>query len=281
MFLDAWLDALADSLKALPFLFAAFLAMEALEHQYGRLAERFLSRMGKAAPGMGALLGLIPQCGVPAAAANLYAGGVISLGTLLAVFLAASDEAVVIFLGHPERAGLIGSFLAAKLVIGASAGYGIDLLLRKDRGKKQISDLCKTCGCHDAKGILRPALKHTFRIFVWLFMITGALNLLLEAAGMERAAFFPGRGSFFQPALTALLGLIPNCAASVLLAELYLEGGISFGAAVAGLCSGAGLGLAVLFRMEHRKRECFKIMMLLYGISVLAGIILQAYICTS
>ncbi len=275
MFLDACLDALADSLKTLPFLFLAFLLMEALEHQYGHLTNRFLSRVGKAGPGVGAVLGLVPQCGFSAAAANLYAGGVISLGTLLAVFLATSDEAVLIFLGHPERAGLIGSFLAAKLVIGAAAGYGIDLLWKKDRDKKQISDLCKTCGCHETGGIWRPAVYHTLRIFAWLFIITLVLNLLLEAVGMEQLAFLLGRGSFFQPVLTALIGLIPNCAASVLLAELYLAGGLSFGSAIAGLCSGAGLGLVVLFHMVQNKWECFRIVMLLYGMAVLAGIILQ------
>ena len=275
MFVDACLDAFWDSLNTLPFLFLAFLAMEALEHHCGHMTNRFLSRVGKAGPGAGALLGLVPQCGFSAAAANLYAGGLISLGTLLAVFLATSDEAVLIFLGHPHRAGLIGSLLAVKFFVGMAAGYGIDLLYRGKESRKHISDLCKTCGCHETKGILRPALIHTGRIFVWLFLISLALNLLLAAVGTGNLAALLGRGSRFQPFITGLIGLIPNCGASVLLAELYLAGGISFGAAIAGLCSGAGLGLAVLFRMDGSKGECLKILLLLYGLAVLAGIILQ------
>ena len=256
MFVDACLDAFWDSLKTLPFLFLAFLAMEALEHHCGHMTNRFLSRVGKAGPGAGALLGLVPQCGFSAAAANLYAGG-------------------LIFLGHPHRAGLIGSLLAVKFFVGMAAGYGIDLLYRGKESRKHISDLCKTCGCHETKGILRPALIHTGRIFVWLFLISLALNLLLAAVGTGNLAALLGRGSRFQPFITGLIGLIPNCGASVLLAELYLAGGISFGAAIAGLCSGAGLGLAVLFRMDGSKGECLKILLLLYGLAVLAGIILQ------
>ncbi|MCI8418387.1 MAG: arsenic efflux protein [Lachnospiraceae bacterium] len=272
---DIVLDALLDALKILPFLFFAFLVMEAMEHYSSHRTGRWFAKGQKAGPLLGALLGLIPQCGFSVAAANLYAGGVISLGTLLAVFLSTSDEAILIFLGHPGQGALIGKVLLAKLVIGVLAGYGVDIFVRERGEKKEISDLCHSCGCHDAKGILRPALRHTVRIFVWLFLITLGLNLALELLGAERLAVFLGRDSLVQPFFTALLGLIPNCAASVLLAELYLAGGIGFGAAVAGLCSGAGLGLVVLFRMNRDKKSSLQILLLLYGIAVLSGLVLQ------
>lgn len=277
MLIHACEHALLDSLKTLPFLFFAFWAMEALEHYSGHMTNRLFGKAGKAGPAVGAALGLIPQCGFSAAAANLYSGGVITLGTLLAVFLSTSDEAVLIFLGHPDRGALIGKLLAAKLIIGILAGYLVDLLIKKQGKEKQISDLCKNCGCHDTKGTLRPAIIHTARIFLWLFVITLALNLVLEWVGTEQLAVFLGKDSLLQPFLTALIGLIPNCAASVLLAELYLAGGLSFGAAAAGLCSGAGLGLVVLLRMDDNKKECLKILALLYGISVLAGILLLIF----
>lgn len=277
MIIDACLDALWDALKTVPFLFLAFLLMEALEHYAGHRTGTWFSRAGKAGPVLGAVLGLVPQCGFSAAAANLYSGGVITLGTLLAVFLSTSDEAVLIFLGHPGQKKLIGSLLLAKLVIGILGGCLADLLFGRRDSKKEIGDLCHSCGCHDSRGILRPALVHTLRIFVWLFLITLFLNLLLELWGMERLALLLGRDRGLQPFLTALIGLIPNCAASVLLAELYLAGGISFGAAVAGLCSGAGLGLVVLFRMDNSRRECAGILALLYAVAVLAGLVLQLW----
>lgn len=278
MILHACEHAFFDSLKTLPFLFFAFWAMESLEHYSKQMTNHLFGRVGKAGPLLGAILGLIPQCGFSAAAANLYSGGVITLGTLLAVFLSTSDEAVLIFLAHPERGALIGNLLLAKLVIGLLAGYGVDLLRKKKSEEKKISDLCTTCGCqNEMGGVLRPALIHTLRMFVWLFVITLALNLIIEWVGTDILAGFLGHGSVVQPFLTALIGLIPNCASSVLLAELYLAGTLSFGATVAGLCSGAGLGLVVLFRMDGNKKECLKISALLYGIAVLAGGLLQAF----
>ncbi len=273
--IETGLDALLDALKTVPFLFVAFLFMEALEHYSGHQTGRWFAGARKAGPLLGAFMGLIPQCGFSVAAANLYSGGVITLGTLLAVFLSTSDEAILIFLGHPGQGDLIGKLLLSKLVIGIVAGYGVDLFVRERGQKREIADLCHSCGCQEAKGILRLAFRHTLRIFVWLFLITLLLNLVLNLAGAERLAAFLGRDSLVQPFFTALLGLIPNCAASVLLAELYLVGGIGFGAAVAGLCSGAGLGLVVLFRMDSDRRSCLNILLLLYGIAALSGLLVQ------
>lgn len=275
MILDALLDAVIDTLRILPFLFIAFLLLEAIEHYSNQYSNRILSGLGKMGPLAGAVLGCIPQCGFSAAAANLYAGGLITLGTLLAVFLSTSDEAVLILLAHPGNGKAVGTLLLWKVIIGIAAGFLIDILFRNRKEEKHIEEMCRTCGCHDAKGIFRPALRHTFRLSAWLFVFTLCLNLILAFVGIERLAGLLGKDTMLQPFLTALLGMIPNCAASVLITELYLAGGLSFGSAIAGLSAGAGVGLAVLFRSNHSLRENLRILLLLYGCAVIAGLLLH------
>ncbi len=274
MILDVLSDALLDTLKVLPFLFAAFLILEFIEHYSSRHNSRILSKVGKAGPLAGALLGCIPQCGSSVAAANLYAGGLITTGTLLAVFLSTSDEALLILMAHPGSGRSIASLLVWKIIIGIIAGVLADLIFRGKKEEKDCKDICKSCGCSDTGGILKPALFHTVRLTAWLFLFTFCLNLLLAFIGIEKLAVFLGKDTLFQPFLAALLGLVPNCAASVLITELYLAGALSFGSAIAGLCSGAGVGLAVLFRSNHPLRENLKILLLLYSVAVIAGMLL-------
>lgn len=274
MIIDAFLDAVLDTARTLPFLLAAFLVIEAMEHYSGRAASRLLSRVGRFGPAAGAVFGCIPQCGFSVAAANLYSGGLISLGTLLAVFLSTSDEAVLILLGHPGSAGTIFPLLLAKVMLGIAAGYILDFFSRNPKEEKHIVDLCKSCGCSNTSGVWRPALWHTLRLAVYLLGFTFVLNLVLEFLGVEQLARILGRDTLLQPFLAALLGLIPNCASSVLVTELYLAGGLSFGSAVAGLSAGAGVGLAVLFRSNRPMKENFKILLLLYGIAAGFGILL-------
>lgn len=277
MILDALLDAALDTLRILPFLLAAFLALEAIEHYSTKHIDQMLLRVGKAGPLVGALLGCIPQCGFSAASANLYCGGLISLGTLLAIFLSTSDEAILILLAHPGSGKKIASLLFCKVIIGILFGFLTDLLYRGKKEEKHPEDLCRTCGCHDEKGILKPALRHTGRLALWLFLFTLCLNLVLAFVGVERLAGLLGKDTLFQPFLAALLGMIPNCAASVLITELYLADGLSFGSAIAGLSAGAGVGLAVLFRTNRSLGENLKIMLLLYGCAVAAGCILGMF----
>lgn len=274
MILDALLDAFADTLRIIPFLFAAFLALEAIEHYSNQLSNRLLARMGKTGPLAGALLGCIPQCGFSAAAANLYSGGLISPGTLAAVFLSTSDEAVFILLAHPGNGKTVASLLVLKVGIGIAAGFLIDLLFRKQKKEKRIEEMCKTCGCSDESGILRPAFVHTARLAAYLSAFTFCLNLILSFAGVEWLSRILGKDTLFQPFLAALLGMIPNCAASVLITELYLAGSLNFGAAIAGLCAGAGIGPVVLFRSNHSLKENLEILLLIYAVSVISGFIL-------
>lgn len=269
--------AFIDCLRMLPFLFAAFLLIEALEHYSGRLITKVMQKIGRAGPIVGAAVGCVPQCGFSVMAANLYAGGVISVGTLLAVFLETSDEAVLIILGNPGRAGEVGMLLGAKVLIAVIGGYAADLFLKERlSSEKSCGNLCDHCGCHEAHaGILMPAWRHTFRLFAYLFIFTWILNLVIEVFGIEGLSRALLGDSVFQPVIAALIGLIPNCGASVILTQLYLSGAISFASVVAGLCTGAGAGLIVLFKVNRNRIENIKIMIVLYFMAVVAGLLLQ------
>ncbi|MDO4313234.1 MAG: putative manganese transporter [Eubacteriales bacterium] len=276
LFLDVLLDTVLDSVRMLPFLFAAFLLIEALEHYSTAFVNNTLTKLNKAGPVVGAIFGCIPQCGFSVMTANLYSSGVVSLGTLLAVFLATSDEAVIILLGHPGNAAAIWRLLVTKLIIAVIAGYVADFFFAKQiSSAKHIGDLCDHCGCHDHHGILKPALNHTLKLLGYIFIFSGILNLLISLAGLDTVSTFLLSGSILQPFLTGIIGFIPNCAASVLLTELYLNGALSFASVTTGLCTNAGIGLIVLFKVNKNQRENLSIVGLLYAVSVIAGLILS------
>ena len=269
------LHALEETAKLLPFLFIAYLLMEYLEHHAAAKMEGLLRAIGPAGPLVGAVLGCIPQCGFSATASNLYAAGLVSRGTLLAVFLSTSDEALPLLLGHGNAGSEIGKLLLSKLLIGIVAGFVVDALLRKFGKPRELTDLCEHCGCHDHGGIVRPVLWHTLRIALFCLVLNFLLHLGFDLLGQERLASLLLSGSWAQPFLAALVGLVPNCAASVMLTQLYLGGVISFGSVLAGLCAGAGVGLAVLLRVNGDKKESLRIVATLYLVSAVVGLIAQ------
>ncbi len=275
--LDILIDAVIDSLKTLPFLFGAYLLIEFLEHRAGDGMARLLARLGPLGPLGGAALGCVPQCGFSVAAANFYAGRLITPGTLIAVFLATSDEALPLLLSRPGAAGSLWPLLGVKLCAGAAAGIAVDLVYSrflKQKLREPFQELCEDCGCEE-KGVFRSALEHTLKIFLFLLAVNVALGCALELVGEENISRLLLSGSVLQPLLSGLLGFIPNCAASVILTELYLGGSLSFGAAVAGLCTGAGLGLLVLFRVNKNWRENLCIVGVLYVSAVVTGTLCQ------
>ena len=267
------LDALLDSLKNLPFLFGAYLLLEFLEHRASQRLTAALSKPGPWGPLGGALLGCVPQCGFSVAAANFYAGRLISPGTLLAVFLATSDEAIPILFSRPGALPILLRLLGGKLAAAAFFGLLTDFIfkrfLRPSSGQP-FQDLCQECGCEE-KGLARSALRHTVQVFLFLLLTNLVLGSAIFWVGDEAISRVLLSGSLFQPLLAALLGFVPNCAASVILTELYLTGSLSFGSAVAGLCTGAGLGLAVLFRVNKNWRENLWLLLALYACAVLTG----------
>ena len=274
---DVLLDAILDSLKTLPFLFGAFILMEAAEKHYGKHMDAILKKSKWGGPMAGSLLGCIPQCGFSVIASNLYAGGLITLGTLLAVYLSTSDESIILLLADSSRGSDILKLMLTKVIIGILAGYVTDLIFFKQRQGRNMEQICSDCHCEEENGILKPALHHTIHLFSWLLVLTLILNVVMELTGAEQLSAWLLGNTVFQPVLAALIGLIPNCAASVILTQLYLSGAISFASVVAGLCTGAGAGLLVLFKMNKDKRENLKILSLLYVIGVLAGMILELF----
>lgn len=267
---DAWMDCV----KMLPFLFGAFLILELIEHHAKEKMNAILAKVQYGGPLVGAVLGCIPQCGFSVVAAGLYSGGVITLGTLISVFLATSDEAILILLGNPQAQGIIFPLIGAKVLIGAVGGYLVDILGQRYKIAKDSMDvICAQCGCRNDEGILKPALRHTGKIFFFLFLFSMALGAALEFIGTDTLSALLLKDTIFQPFLTGLIGMIPNCAASILVTELYMSGMISFGSAISGLCTGAGLGILVLFKMNPDRMENLKVIGILYGLSVLSGLL--------
>lgn len=278
------LDSVIDTAKMLPFLFAAYLIIEWLERKKSDSIEGVLAKGGRFGFVPGAFLGLLPQCGFSAAAANFYASRVISLGTLMAVFLATSDEAIPVMLGQPDSYPSMVKLLGFKLVHALLVGFLLDVALRRFIPKSMrgygADKICLSDGTgehhHEEEGgILVSALKHTAVIFVTIFAFTFVFGLLVAWLGEENIAGFLAGLGFFQPLVAALFGLIPNCASSVLLTQLYLSGGITFGSVLAGLSANAGIGLTVLFRANKNPRQNLFITGLLVGLGTLLGLVVQ------
>ncbi len=276
-FIDILSDAAIDTLRLTPFLFLTYLAMEYLENKAGEKTILLLSGTGKKGPLIGGLLGVIPQCGFSAASATLYSGGVITAGTLLAVFLSTSDEMLPILLSGHADFSLIAGILLGKAAAGILVGILVDTALHA-MGKQSslcIHELCEQEHCRCEEGsIARSALIHTLQILAFLFLITAVLNLLIESIGMEYVLQAAGAHPVLSVFVSALIGLIPNCAASVAITTFYLEGLIPLGSMFAGLLSCAGIGLLVLLRTNRRWKQNLFIFTVLYASSVLIGIFL-------
>ena len=264
-----------DTLKAIPFLLLAYLIMEFIEHKASAKMENTLSKIGRAGPAAGSLLGCVPQCGFSATASNLYTAGVVTEGTLIAVFLATSDEAIPILISTPGAQGAVWKLILSKIIIGMVIGFGVDIALRLLRIKKIPVDMCKDCGCEEEGGIIKPAIIHTLKTTAFIFAVNIIIEYAMHFIGIENLNKFLLSGHYAQPFITALLGLIPNCAISTAITQLYINGSLSFGAALAGLCSGAGVGVAILLKSNPIKRENLRIIITMYVSAALIGFFLM------
>lgn len=380
MIIDAFMDALIDTLKLIPFLFVTYMAMEYLEHKTEKSTTQMLEKAGRFGPFIGGAAGMLPQCGFSAAASSLFAGGVISVGTLIAVFLSTSDEMLPIFISEQVAPKTIISIMVTKMVLGIISGFALDIFMHHGKHtpvpEKHIHDLCEHdhCDCdddedetetghdgeenhdeqhllsqqekvhgdhihaegtehdrhehdaeHDAEhaaghlhmdghrdshkepeadhhdshhthdehehhhehhghhhhhkggiyGIIHPAFHHTFQITVFIFLITFVITLLVEGIGKDAIGTFLSGKPVVGVFLAGIVGLIPNCAASVSITELYLMGILSAGQMMSGLMVGAGVGLLVLFRTNYHPNENLRIAVILYTIGVFWGLVIQ------
>ncbi|MEG0137938.1 MAG: putative manganese transporter [Bacilli bacterium] len=270
------IETLTDSIKLFPFLFLTFLLMEFIEHKLTSKNKKILQKSGKFGPLIGSILGLFPQCGFSAAASNLYAVRIISMGTLISIYLATSDEMLPIMLSKQVPFTIISSILLVKFFIALICGIVIDFFISKNKNtNKKIHEICEEEHCDCEHGILKSSLKHSINIIIFLIFVSLCLNTIIYYIGENNLAKLLLKGTFFGPIVTSLFGLIPNCAASVLITELYLANAITFGSMISGLLTGSGVALLVLFKSNSDIKENFKILSILYLIGLFSGLLID------
>lgn len=273
-------ETLLDSIKLIPFLFIAYLIMEYIEHKTSQKSRETIKKSGKFGPLIGSFLGIFPQCGFSVVATNFYAGRVITLGTLISVYLTTSDEMIPIMISEAVPLWTILKILFVKLVIGIVAGFVIDFVLRLINKNKKIEeenivDLCEHDHCHCEKGILKSSIHHTLSIFVFILIVTFIINTAIYFIGEENISNILLNKPIFGPIVSSLIGLIPNCASSVIITNMYLKNVINVGTMMAGLLVNAGVGLVVLFKTNKKIKENIAIICLLYIVGVISGIVLE------
>lgn len=270
------LDTIIDSLKLIPFLLVAFLIIELLEHKLNNKTKSIITKSKKIGPIIGSLLGVIPQCGFSVTATNLYITRIITLGTLISIYLSTSDEMLIIMISEKVEISLILKILLIKIFFGIVYGLIIDKIINKKKKDKETNyELCDEEHCDCNHSILLSAIKHTLHITLFIFIITLIINTIFTLLGDNYLSKILLNNSILSPFITSLIGLIPNCAASVILTELYLNSTISLGALIGGLLTSSGSSLLVLIKNNKNQKENLSIILLLYALGVLSGIIIE------
>ncbi len=288
MIQEAILDAVIDSIKLLPFLYLTYVIMEYLEHHTESRTKMIVQQAGRFGPIFGGILGVVPQCGFSAAAANLYAGKVITVGTLIAIFLSTSDEMLPIMISQAAPISLMIKILVIKMIYGVVAGLLLDVVVQgrhkyhamqtKRETEREnpftIKEICEHDHCNCQEGIFLSAFKHTSEVFVFLLIVSALLNIVIGTVGEDALGQFILHRPFLGEILAGVIGLIPNCAASVVLTQLYLEGAMSFAGLLSGLLVGAGVGLLVLFRVGRDIKKNLQVLLILYVTGVIGGYVM-------
>lgn len=274
---DIIIDTLIDTLKLVPFLFIAFLLIELFEHKFSKRSIKVVELSGKYGPILGSILGIIPQCGFSVMATNLYVTRLITLGTLISIYLSTSDEMLPILISEKAEFSLIIKILLIKLFIGMLVGFIIDKIFKVKKEKKNY-DICEEEHCHCKESIIISSLKHTLNIVVFILLINFILNICFNYLGQDYLSKILLKDSFFGPFISGLIGLIPNCGASVMLTELYINNAINFGSLISGLLTGSGIAIMILFKTNKHFLENIKVIGILYIVGVLSGIIIELII---
>lgn len=273
---EVLLDALTDTLTVIVFLFLTYLLMEYIEHRASDKLTAFLKKSGPLAPAMGSALGAVPQCAFSAMASNLYTGRVITLGTLIAVFLSTSDEMLPILISGSVDIGKIFIILGYKAAVALAVGFAVDILMKIFSKKEQdidIDRICENDNCHCERGIFYSAVHHTVTISIFIFAVTLVINTLIFFVGTDRLSELGSSSFGLSHLIFAIIGLIPGCATSVAISTLGIRGIISAGTMLAGLFPGAGVGIIILWRQNHNKKENLLIMLTVVAAGFLFGIL--------
>lgn len=275
--LEIIFDTLIDTARLVPFLFLSFLVIELLEHKLSNKTNNILLKSGKLGPLLGSLFGLIPQCGFSVVATNLYITRIISLGTLIAIYLSTSDEMLPILLSEKAPFKEIALILVIKFVVAVIAGYIINIFLKKNKEEHEHYDICheEHCGCEHEHHLIQSSMIHTVKTLVYLLLITFIINVIFNYVGSPYLSKIFLKDSLFGPFITGLIGLIPSCGSSIMLTELYLKGAINLSSVISGLLTGSGIALLILFKSNKNLKENITILSIIYLTGVLTGIIIQ------
>ena len=271
------LDTILDTIKLLPFLFIAFLIIEYIEHKLTDKSKKVITKSKKYGPVLGSILGVIPQCGFSALATNLYITRIITLGTLFSVYLSTSDEMLPILISEKVDISIIIKILLIKMLFGMLYGIVINKIIKKNKIKRKEEnyDICDEEHCHCEKGIIIPSLKHTLNITLYIFIITFILNSVFYYIGEDYLSKLFLKNTIYGPFITSLIGLIPNCGASVVITELYINNTISYASLIGGLLTGSGSALLILFKQNKNIKENIFIASLLYLLGAFSGLIIE------
>ena len=275
--IDILLDTILDTIKLIPFLIVAFLIIEYIEHKLSKKSKRIISKSGKFGPIIGSLLGLIPQCGFSVLATNLYITRIISLGTLIAIYLSTSDEMLPILISENAPIKTIILILGIKLVVGLISGIIIDLIFKNKTKEKETYDICEHehCGCNHDHNIIKSSIIHTIKTISFIFIISIVINAIFAYGEEQLLSKLLLKDSILAPFITSLIGLIPNCGASVIITELYLNNALSLGGIIGGLLTNSGVAILVLFKSNDNIKDSIKVLGITYSIGVITGIIIE------
>ena len=277
--IDALMDALIDTLKLIPYLLVTFILIEFIEHKLSKKNQEILTKGNKSKVVVGGLLGALPQCGFSAVAANLFSSKVITIGTVVAVFLSTSDEMLPIMIGEHTKIKELLTIVVFKVIVGIIVGLIVDLIFNKKSKNKSINDICESehCGCNH-KGVFVGALIHTLKTTLFILIANVLINIVIFYVKEETLSNLLLSKNIFTYFIASLIGLLPNCASSVIITEVYLKGLITIGVLISGLLTGSGLGILLLFKNNKNLKENLTILGIIYFVGVLLGFIVDLFI---
>ena len=273
---DVIIDTILDALKIIPFLLIAFLIIEYAEHKLNHKNESIIKKAGKFGPLIGSILGAIPQCGFSVLATNLYITRIITLGTLISIYLSTSDEMLLIMIAEKANINIILKIILIKIIIGMICGFIIDLIIKPKDTKNY--DICKSDHCDCDHNYIKSAIKHTLKTTAFILLVTFILNICFYYIGEDNIKKIFNHNNQFTPFISGLIGLIPNCGASVIITELYLNNVLTLAQSISGLLTNSGVALLVLFKSNENIKENINIILILYIIGVISGLLLELII---